>query len=88
MTFKTAGLAEAAGQLRPRGKDAGVRQGGLPGDELGEKTQKQFPLVPGSGNCLPLDLLAHTQWAMLTQGQGPVIGTGHLRVAIQMKLSR
>lgn len=80
MTFKTAGLAEAAGQLRPQGKDAG--------DELGEKTQQQLPLVPGSGNCLPLDLLAHTQWAMLTQGQGPVIGTGHLMVGIQMKLSR
>lgn len=27
MTFKTAGLVEAVGQLRPRGKDAGVRQG-------------------------------------------------------------
>ena len=88
MTLKTAGLAEAAGQLRPQRKDAGVRQGRLPGDELGKKTQKQLTLVPGSENCLPLDLLAHTQWAKLTQGQGPVIGPGHLMVAIQMKLSR
>ena len=46
MTLKTAGLAEAAGQLRPQRKDAGVRQGRLPGDELGKKTQKQLTLVP------------------------------------------
>lgn len=87
MTFKTAGLAEAVGQLRPWGK--GCRgEAGLPGDKLREKTQKQLLLVPGSGNCLPLDLLAHAQWATLAQEQGPVIGTGHLTVAIQMKLSR
>lgn len=51
-------------------------EAGLPDDELWEKTQ--LPLVPGSVNCLPLDLLPHAQWVMLAQEQGPVIGTGHL----------